>query len=243
MKFGVKNFDDEKFFDYFVGKADFFEVQAIRGNDYSYLQKYVEKGIPIIVHAEHQGFGVNHCDPKKERVNLESIAFSRGLADKVNAEFIIVHPGRIYDKDCSLAYFIKTFQKINDPRIVIENLPQSIDRSFFSPAASPDYIKYILDNLGCGFCFDINHASRSYGENSLGFEVFCKKFLDLKPVHFHLCGEKDNRTIEHINLRDSELDIELVKRILPCDANVTLEVSIDEKEVEKDLEFARDKLG
>ena len=147
MKFGVKNFDDEKFFDYFVGKADFFEVQAIRGNDYSYLQKYVEKGIPIIVHAEHQGFGVNHCDPKKERVNLESIAFSRGLADKVNAEFIIVHPGRIYDKDCSLAYFIKTFQKINDPRIVIENLPQSIDRSFFSPAASPDYIKYILDNL------------------------------------------------------------------------------------------------
>lgn len=239
MNFGVKSYDKEEFFDYFIDKADFFEIQAIRENDYSFLKKYVKKSIPIIIHAEHHSFGVNHCDPKKEEINLESIRFAQKVANEANAKFIIVHPGRIADNDCSIDYFIKTFKKINDPRIIIENLPQCKRVNYITKASTPAEIKFIMDQLNCGFCFDLNHASETLENNRENLFNLFNEFMSLKPVHFHLCGEKDKGHISHINLRDSELDINLVKQLLPKNANITLEVSIDKNEVEKDLEFAK----
>jgi hypothetical protein len=243
MEFGVKSYDDEDFFDYFVNKADFFEIQAIQGKDYSYLKKYIDKNIYIVIHAEHHVFGVNHCNPKKEKLNLESIKFAQNLADFVNAKFIIVHPGRIVNEECSIEYFIKIFKKINDKRIIIENLPLSLNKKYFTKASTPKEIKYLKKELNCDFCFDLNHASETCVNQEKDLEKISNEFLKLNPVHFHLCGEKNNAEISHINLRDSELDISFVKNILPENCSVTLEVSIDKFEVEKDLNFAREKLN
>ena len=75
MKFGVKTWDSEDFLNYFFSEADFFEVQAIRGRDYSFLKKFAGK-IPIVIHAEHQSFGVNAADSSLNSENLESINFA-----------------------------------------------------------------------------------------------------------------------------------------------------------------------
>ena len=64
MKLGVKTFFSEEFLDAFADKADFFEVTAIVGNNYDFLKKYSK---PIVIHAEHKGFGTNPADKKTSR--------------------------------------------------------------------------------------------------------------------------------------------------------------------------------
>ena len=50
MKIGVKNYGDEEYFRALLNRADFFEVMAIPGKDYSYLDKL---GKPITIHIFH----------------------------------------------------------------------------------------------------------------------------------------------------------------------------------------------
>ena len=49
MKIGVKAYYQEDFLDYFIDKADFFEVQGLRGKNYDFLKKYTKNKIPIVV--------------------------------------------------------------------------------------------------------------------------------------------------------------------------------------------------
>ena len=118
MKVGVKTFNNENFLDHFRNKCDFFEVQAIVGNDSSFLKKFKK---PFIVHAEHRGFGVNDADSSLHARNLNSFNFARKIADNVKAKHIILHPGIIKNKNCSKEVAVKFFKKIKDKRNCIRN--------------------------------------------------------------------------------------------------------------------------
>ncbi|NPE27078.1 TIM barrel protein [Methanococcoides sp. SA1] len=235
MKFGIKNYDDEEFFDFFEGKADFFEVQAIRGNDYSYMKKY---DLPIVVHAEHRGFGSNYFDSKKYKENLESLNFAKKLADELGAEKIIVHFGNIEDKDCSVENGINFLNENWDDRILIENLV--INEGYRGYPSSTEEVGDILSRLKCGFIFDVNHAI----DSAIYFEKdpyeYVKKFLGFNISHYHLCGQNIEKRQTHLGLVDSDIDLDKIVSMLPKDAEVTLELTLDKEEVEKDLEFVRE---
>ena len=68
MKLGVKTYSDEKFLKYFQDKADFFEIQAIQGRDYSFLKKF---SIPFVIHAAHFSQGSNPADKTMTKQNLK----------------------------------------------------------------------------------------------------------------------------------------------------------------------------
>ena len=72
MKIGVKTFNNPKFLEHFEKDVDFFEVQAIQKNNYSFLKKF---SLPIVVHAEHQNFGINISDKSKENLLPEVSQF------------------------------------------------------------------------------------------------------------------------------------------------------------------------
>lgn len=67
MKLGVKTYNDEKFLDFFVDKADFFEVQAIEENNYDFLKKYDKN---FIIHSQHIVWGINIADKSIIKKNL-----------------------------------------------------------------------------------------------------------------------------------------------------------------------------
>ena len=95
MKIGVKTFDDTNVLKHFEDKADFFEIMAIRGKDYSFLKKF---SLPLVIHKEHQNFGINIADKTKQKINLESVNHAIKIADMVNSKKLILHPGLIDNK-------------------------------------------------------------------------------------------------------------------------------------------------
>jgi len=242
MKFGVKTYDSKEFLDYLLDKADFFEVQAIRKNDYSFLKNYSGKK-SIVIHCEHQGFGVNLCDSSKKEFNLGAISFAQKLADLTNSKKIIVHLGYLEEgnKNCLRENAIELLKEINDKRICVENVPY-IARGFngISFGSSPKEIKEVCREVGCGFCFDINHAIDFARDLHKDIYLVIKEFEMFNPNHYHLGGQNIEKGISHLDFKDSNLDLEKIFSLLNKNAEITLEVGINEKEVEKDLKIVRE---
>jgi len=238
MKIGVKTFGDVKFLEHFKDKVDFFEIMAAQKNDYSFLRKF---SLPIVIHAEHSGFGINYADISKKEENIKSISFAMKLADKVNAGKIIVHPGLIErkNKNYSEKNAIDFIKELNDRRILIENLHGSENlKNTYSLCRKSGEVKKFMKKTNTKFCFDINHALaciKNFNENY----NFMKKYVKLNPAHYHLGGQsiKDKQT--HLCFEKSDLNLREVFRYLPKDAEITLEVETDIKKVEKDIDIIK----
>jgi deoxyribonuclease-4 len=229
MKIGVKTFNNEEFLKYFEDKANFFEVQAIQKNNYDFLKKFSK---PMIIHAEHMGFGINPTDKKIYEKNLNSLNFARELADKTKSKKIILHPGHIINNNYSKEQSIYFVNSLNDKRIIIENL-SPINNGI---CETPKEMKEFMKLTGAGFCLDINHAIQTALILGIDYMKFLKDFLKLKPVHFHIGGQKLlKEDIAHKSFKDSELNLREILKLFPKDAEITLETAIPIKEVEEDL--------
>ena len=242
MKVGVKTYNDENFLDHFRNKCDFFEVQAIQENDYDFLKNFKK---PMVIHAEHQGFGVNACDPGLKAKKLKSINFARKLADSVGAKNIILHAGMLLNDKCSKEVSVKFVKSINDKRIIIEN------HSSYSKGlgSTPEKMKEFLDLTGAGFCFDFNHAISSARQGKLDEFKMIKEFIKLKPRHYHLGGQRFinilglyKKDITHLAFMDSDIDLKRIVKLIPSSGTVTLETAMGISKVEDDLGIMK-KLG
>ncbi|MCK5043918.1 hypothetical protein KAR52_02875 [Candidatus Pacearchaeota archaeon] len=234
MKFGVKTYDDEKFLNSFENKCDFFEVQAIQGKNYSFLKKYK---LPIVIHCEHQVFGVNIADSSKKDFNLKAINFAKKIAESISATKIIIHPGDLDNENCSKENSINFLKENCDKRFCIENLPFRNVKNNKKLCASPKEMKEFLIETNLGFCFDINHAIEYSLSEKLDYWKVLKKFEELKPTHYHLGGENMDKGESHLSFCDSNLDLRKVFEILNKNAEITLEVSLDDNKTKKDLIF------
>lgn len=231
IKLGVKTFQDKKFLQELEGRADFFEIMAIKGKDYSFLREFSK---PIVIHAEHQRFGVNYADNAKCEKNLQSLEFALGVAREYNSQKVIVHAGRLENDGCSIAQAVSLIRSINDERVLIENLPQN----YF--CSTPEDIRRFISLSGCSFCFDINHAIQTALSNNLEPYGFIERFIELNPRHYHLGGQKMNSScIGHKSFRDSEMDMEKIMKIIPDRAEITLEVTTDVENTKYDVDFVR----
>lgn len=235
MKIGVKTFHGKKFLDYFQDKADFFEVQALQKYNHNYLKKY---SIPIVIHAEHFSQGSNPADKTMVKQNLKSINFAIKLADKVNAKKIILHPGKIVNENCSKKQSLKFIKNIDDKRIIIENLTPV----FSGLCKTPFEIKQYLKDAKKGFLFDLSHAFVTANHLSLEPIEIIKKFLKLRPKHFHISGQnKDSKEDQHLSFQNKKANLpyQEILKLYPKNAEITLEVTTNIKKTEYDLEFIR----
>ncbi len=235
MKFGVKTYDSEEFLDKFIDKCDFFEVQAIRGNDYSFLSKYDKD---IVIHCEHQGFGINIADVKGLDDSIDSVEFAKKIADIAGAKKIVIHPGHVENENCLIENSINFLNKYCDERFVIENMPLMGPKDGnLRIGAGIEDMKLLLKKTGLDFCFDINHAIEYALAEEIDYWKVIKDFEKLNPIHYHLGGEKIPRGISHIGFNDSDLNLGKVFSLISKDAEITLEVGINEEEVSEDLKI------
>ncbi len=59
-------------------------------------------------------------------------------------------------------------------------------------------IKYIMDESGCGFCFDFSHAICAALSLKKDVETQLHDFFTLKPTVYHMCdGDITKATDEH----------------------------------------------
>jgi len=240
MKIGVKTFDNKNFLKPFVDEVDFFEIMAVEKNNYDFLKEF---NLPIVIHSQHRKFGVNIADKTLVQRNLNSINFARRLADQTKAKKIIIHPGELDGKNSSIEQSIEFLNDLDDKRIIIENIPLE---GVYRLGAKSEEIKEILRKTKKGFCFDINHAMWTAVNLKQDYLELIKEFVKLKPDHYHFGGQIIyNHSIpeeerEHLALGESDFDLYEVLRLIPKNAEITLETTIDIKKTQDDVRIMKE---
>jgi len=230
MKIGVKTYDGEEYIEFFKDKVDFLEVM-------SFVDRELIKNSKIVIHSKHSRFGINPADINKENENKTEIEESQNIAHFCKSNKIIVHPGIIQNENCSEKQAIEFIRKMNDKRIIIENMPKM--NKGVNLCSTPEETKDFLEKTNKGFCFDINHAISSAFENKLDPYAYIKDFIKLNPVHIHLGGQTIPDDTTHIALTESNIDLKGVIALLPENSDICLEVTQDIKKTEEDIKLLK----
>ncbi len=171
------------------GTFDFLELMALP-NSYNDTKDKIfplAKGLRVVIHAPHQGQGMNTCDKDAYTNNRRLLDSAQRFADLLNSEIIILHVGE-GNPQSGIDETISQFNLIADERIAVENLPSycPVDKMYFQ-GTSPDDIARIKAETGCKFCYDFCHgicASNSFGRDKI---ADIKAYAALQPDMYHLC--------------------------------------------------------
>ncbi len=234
MKFGAKIYNEKATAKYFENKADFLEVMALDGVDYSFLKNY---SLPIVVHAMHDKWNVNPADRKRKKENDLSVGIAVELADIVGAKKIIFHPGFVPGTEEESVSYIKDLDK----RIIVENMPPVWSGRDFL-CSTPDDMKRLMKKYNRRFCFDIAHAIQSADYHRENFYQMIKNFVELHPEHYHLGGVRIKDVMflgGHLSFEDSDMPLKEILKLIPNDAEISLEVSKDKEKIKRDLALVK----
>lgn len=205
----------------------FIELMVINSTPEIELQEFIRrfKGLTVNIHAPHNSMGFDTGKKELERSNLEKLEKSIRLAEEFDSKAIIVHAGCGRDPE-NIKETIRQFKIFDNPRIVVENLPvDANDTPDVMHGNTPEEIKYIMEETGCGFCFDFSHAVCAANYLKINVEEQLQGFFDLKPRVYHLCdGDIDGVDDKHLHYgRGSYLLKEWLHKYTTPDAMITME--------------------
>lgn len=181
--------------------------------------------VEIRLHAPHHTLGFDAGDPRLEKRNRETFETVRKAADLFKAKTIVVHPGCGHGKE-RLNETVRQLKLLDDPRIVVENLPIVDDgdgKELLGGTA--EEISFIRAETGYGFCMDFSHAicaAATLGRDPI---KHLESFYALTPTVYHLCdGEigKNRDTHRHYGEGDYPLGY-FLKNLTAPDAYITME--------------------
>lgn len=209
------------------GHFDYIELFAIP-NTYDDLHSLVKdnlQNLPVIIHAPHSVFGVDTGNPERFEQNVKDLEASFRYADLLKAEIIILHPGFNEDERC-LNESARQFQKLNDGRLAVENMPSfctSTGRVLHG--SSPEQVARIMKASGCNLCLDFSHAICA--ANHFGRDKYAdlKAYQALKPVMYHLCdGDWSSDKDEHRHYGEGDYPLaKLLNDYTNADTFITME--------------------
>ena len=254
MRIGVKQFSD---------KLQFFKdalIKMYEENDFDYVELFVhpanmeylsgwvklksEYNIPFSIHAPHFSQGCNLADKSFFDYNKMVYEQVNTYAKALEAEYTVVHGGM----DGDVEEIIRQASVIKPYKMRIENKPYVAPRNpdkMVCRGATPEEIKYIKDNLGCGFNYDVGHSFCAAVSLKIDQYEIIKQFEALKPDSYHLSdGEFDNRIDIHYHLGNGDYDWAKILPMIDDSKNWTLE-TIKKNEtsgldlVKKDIAFLR----
>ncbi|MFH1968236.1 MAG: TIM barrel protein [bacterium] len=193
------------------GQIDFIEIYIVPDSftlgQNSILNIF--KNIPTTIHATHMehGFDVFKLDNSKVEFFKNQIIKT---ADFLKSKFIVVHA----EAGDSEKLFKENIKKINDPRILIENMPKFGLEGETCFAHNYAQLKFIR-NCGFNFCLDFGHAINSATNQNIDYKKFIEKLIfNLNPCYFHICNGKLGGKEDHRDLFDGEFDIKWIKETL-----------------------------
>lgn len=176
----------------------YIELMVVPNTKILYFEKVK---VPYIIHITSEEYGVNIADKKREKFNLKIINQNIKWADTLNAKYLILHPG-FNSIDSTLGFL----EKINDNRILIENMPKAGINNEKMVGFSPKQIKESMRNK-FGFCLDLNHAIKAAISLKRDYKKYVKDFLKLNPKIFHISdGVLTNEEDEHLNIGEGKYD-------------------------------------
>lgn len=216
MRVGIKIFPDRlRVVNQLSKLFDFIELMATPS-----LSNVRKTKVPFIIHAPHFRYKFNPADKRLEKYNLKLMNHTIKIADKLKSKKIIVHAGHLRNKNCSKKNSLKFLKKINDNRIIIENLcaKDALNKT-------PQELKAFTKELKCGICFDFSHAiTTSYNLGYKSYKSFVRRFLKLKPEYFHICDGFYDGKDRHLDIGKGNYDLDFIKQCIGKKP-VTLEIT------------------
>ena len=171
------------------------------------ITPFLEYNLPYIIHITTERHGLNIANKEKEEFNLKTINSCIEWADKLNAKYLVLHPGFGSANDT-----MKFLNSINDKRILIENMPKVGINDEKMIGYTPGQIKSLMDDK-FGLCLDLNHAIKAAVSLRRPYKDFIGEFLKLNPKMFHISdGKLNNEKDEHLNVGEGDYDFEFLMR-------------------------------
>lgn len=247
LKFGLKLFnintpmitDAQKLYEQNI--FNYIELYIIPNSYNLNIELWSLVEMPFIIHAPHYREGMNLSVKSCFKNNMKLAEESIKYANKLNSEIIIFHPG-IGGKIEETANQLK---KINDKRIVIENKPFYGLNNELCVGYSVEEIKYVIEDVKCGFCLDIGHAICSANKQGIDQIVYIEKFIDLKPKLFHLTdGDYNSVYDSHYNFGKGNFPIKEIISRIPNGSMITNEAkrnfNDDLQDFAKDIKYLKE---
>ena len=194
-----------------IGKAkelienDFFQYIELMPIPDTKIAPFLEYNLPYIIHITTERYGVNIADKEKKEFNIRTIDKCIEWADKLNAKYLILHPGF-----GQIDNTIEFLNRIDDKRILMENMPKVGINDDRMIGYTIEQIKKIINN-NFGFCLDLNHAIKAAVSLKVDYKSFFKEFLKLNPIMFHVSdGDLNNEKDEHLSIGEGGYDFEFL---------------------------------
>lgn len=202
----------------------FIEIMTVPStsiDEYINLKKQLGD-VEVRIHAPYMG--VDTGNKEFESQNRRILAVSQKAADILKAKTIIVHAGYNHGEKY-IAETARQFKLFNDSRVVVENLPYFDTDGEKLHANTAAEIKYIMEESGCGFCFDFSHAICAALSLNISVEEQLKSFFALNPSVYHICDGYINKPEDlHMHLRCGNYPLEhFLNDFTAEDAYITME--------------------
>jgi endonuclease IV len=197
------------------------------------IKPFQESDAPYVVHITTESHGVNIADKTKKEFNLRTINNCIEWADKLNAKYLVLHPGFGLMDDA-----IEFLRNIDDPRILIESMPKiGLDNEDMI-GYTPEQIEKLMGN-NFGFCLDFGHAIKASVSLKRNYKEFLPEFMGLKPAMFHLSdGRIENEKDEHLSFGEGNFDLKFLMGLIPKDTSrmITIETPRRHDRLDEDTE-------
>lgn len=199
----------------------FLELYVVPGTFESDAALWSDLPIPyFIIHAPHFAHGCNLSLAEHREANLKLMAESKRFLDLLKAKYLIVHLGT----KGMIQESIRQLKEFENPNVLVENKPEVSLDGTYCVGTSPKEIQSVLDACDVGFCLDISHAIAYSAFHQLDYEMVLKEFIDLAPLHYHLCDGDVRHTVDkHLSIGKGNYDFKTIFQLLPQEAAITLE--------------------
>lgn len=195
------------------------------------IQKWKTLDIPFTLHAPHFAHGVNLAEKEFERGNRKIFDEVAQFSKELNAKYIVVHSGI----DGDIGETVRQLKQIKLQNILIENkpfkaIPNRMDGKFCR-GATIEEIKFVIDEIGCGFCLDVGHAICSANSQNIEPYDYLEKFNTLNPTCYHLSDNFiDSEFDKHLHFGVGNYDFKKIFGIIDKNKNIAIETNKDSKE-------------
>lgn len=211
---------------------DFFHYIELMPIPNTEIAPFLKYNIPYIVHITTERHELNIADKEKVEFNLKTIYNCIEWADKLNAKYLILHPG-FGLVDNAMGFL----SDINDKRILIENMPKVGLNDEKMIGYTPEQIKELMGKR-FGLCLDLNHAIKAAVTLKIPYKEIIEEFLRLNPKMFHISdGRLNNEKDEHLNIGEGDYDFEFLMRCVKRNEfkYITLETPRDLNSFDNDI--------
>ncbi len=234
---GAKFFPNGKIFYHKIKKnADFLEIMATEGEEYTFLKEYAN---PIVIHIEHDSFGINFANPYKRQKNAKAVKWAIKLANTFNAHKIIIHTGYVENKNCTIHEIVHQLHSLWDTRMIFENLIY-IENSRYMYTYNKEQLQYLTKLFKTGICLDVSHAVITAKELQKKPEQFLKDLCTISVRHIHVCdGFLEIPHDKHLHIGDGNFPLKQYLQLLPKNVDITLETGKNIQKWKKDIAFVR----